>query len=190
VPTKERYEPLPPVTRLPGLLWSRLGRVGRALAIAAGLALVAAIIVLAPKIADTKESNAARDRREAAEARESEIARLQELVRPRTGTTDTPANPRADLERQITTDARGRPDVNRVLRTQCTAIPGGEGRYSCTAVTSDLPGGEVSREGSIGFPYRAIAAGRELTWCRIAGSPGEGSNKGKPLVAIPARCGG
>ncbi len=106
-------------------------------------------------------------------------------MRPRTGTTDTPANPRPDLERQITVDARSRPDVNRVLRTQCTVIRGGGGRYSCTAVTSELPGGEVSREGAIGFPYRAIANGRELTWCRIAGQPGRGLEQGQAAGCDP-----
>ena len=167
-----------------------MGRLGRSLVVLAGLAAVAAVVVLAPRIADTKRDNADRDRREAAEAREREFARLQELMRPRTGTTDTPGSPVLDLERLVTADARGRPDVNRVLRTDCEPIRGGAGRYSCTAVTSDLPGGEVSREGSIGIPYRAIADGSELTWCRIAGSPGEGSNKGKPVAEIPASCGG
>ena len=186
----DRYEPLPPVTRLPALAWSRMGRAGRAITTAVGLALIGAVIVLAPQIADIRGENAERDRRETAEARERQIAKLRELMRPRAGTMDTPANPRPDLERLITADARARPDVNQVLRTECEPIRGGAGRFSCTAVTSDLPGGEVSREGSIGFPYRAIASGRELTWCRIAGSPGEGSNKGKPLAEIPAKCGG
>jgi hypothetical protein len=167
-----------------------MGRAGRAITTVAALALIGVIIVLAPKIADTRKDNEARDRREAVEAREREIARLQELMRPRTGTTGAPEKPVPDLERLVTADARGRPDVNRVLRTDCEPIRGGGGRYSCTAVTSDLPGGEVSREGSIGIPYRAIVDGRELTWCRIAGSPGEGSNKGKSVAAIPARCGG
>ena len=187
---EERYQPLPPVTRLPALLWSRMGRVGRGVVVTVGLAAVVAVVVLAPKIADTKEDNAARDRREAAEARTREIARLRELMRPRTASTDDPGSPVLDLERLVTADARTRPDVNRVLRTECEPIRGGGGRYSCTAVTSDLPGGKVSREGSIGIPYRALADGTDLTWCRIAGSPGEGSNEGKPIAEIPAACGG
>jgi len=186
----ERYRPLPPVTRLPGLLWSRMGRPSRALAIAAGVAAIAAVVVLAPQIADTKRDNAERDRREVAEARERQIRELKQLVRPRTGTTATPANPVPDLERLITADARARPDANRVLRTDCERIRGGGARYSCTAVTSDLPGGEVSREGSIGFPYRALADGRELAWCRVAGRPGEGSLEIRKLYEVPRACGG
>ncbi len=61
---------------------------------------------------------------------------------------------------------------------------------SCTAVTSDLPGGEVSREGAIGYPYRAVARGRQLTWCRIAGRPGEGSLELRRKYEIPRACGG
>ena len=186
----ERYQPLPPVTRLPALAWSRMGAVSRTLAIAAGLAVIATAVALAPQIADTKRDNAARDRREAAEAREDRIRELRRLMRPRSAAIAAAASPVAEIERLITADARGRPDVDRILRTDCERIRGGGGRYSCVAVTSDLPGGEVSREGSIGFPYRAIVRGEGVSWCRIAGRPGEGSNKGKPLVAIPIACGG
>jgi len=166
-----------------------MGAVLRALTVLLALGAVAAGAILAPRIADTKESNAARDRREAAEARAQQIRELLELVRPRTGTA-TAADPQRDLERLITADARSRPDAGRILRTDCEPIRGGAGRFSCTAVTSDLPGGKVSRAGSIGYPFRARVKGRRLTWCRIAGRPGEGSNKGRPLVEIPAACGG
>src|SRR5687768_4715356 len=101
-----------------------MGRAGRSITIALGLALIGAVIVLAPQIADIRGDNAERDRREAAEARERQIANLKELMRARTGTTDTPANPRPDLERLITADARRRPDVNQVLRTECEPIRG------------------------------------------------------------------
>ena len=185
----DRYEPLPPVTRLPALIWSRMGRVLRALAILAALCAAAAVAILAPKIADTKSENEARDRREAAAAKLQQIRDVQELQRPRSATSAA-ADPRGDLERLITADARSRPDARRVLRTDCEAIPGGAGRYSCTAVTSDLPGGKVSRAGSVGFPFRALVRGKRLTWCRISGRPAEGSLKLRALVAIPPSCGG
>ena len=186
---EDRYQPLPPVTRLPGLLWSRMGMVARVLTALATLGVAAAVAVLAPRIADTKSENEARDRREAAAAKAQQIRDVQELQRPRSARS-TAADPRADLERLITADARSRPDARQVLRTDCEAIRGGEGRYSCTAVTSDLPGGKVSRAGSVGFPFRALVRGKRLTWCRISGRPAEGSLKVRALVAIPRACGG
>ncbi len=165
-----------------------MGRPGRTVAIAAGLGLIVLAVALAPRIADIKDDNAARDRREAVEARERRIQELKQLMRPGAGTIATPASPTADMERLIGADARGRRDVKRVLRTECRRIRGGGGRYSCTAITSEAVGG--GSVGALGVPYRALLRGRNLTWCRIAGRPGEGSNKGKPLVAIPLSCGG
>lgn len=185
---EDRYEPLPPVTRLPALLWSRMGRASRILAIAAGLALIAIAIALAPRIADIKDDNAARDRREAAEARARRIDELKRLMTPRTAAIAASASPAPAIERLIGADARGRRDVKRVLRTDCNRIRGGGGRYSCTAITSIAVGG--GSVGAVGVPYRAILRGRNVTWCRIAGHPGEGSLKGKPLVPIPLTCGG
>ena len=78
--------------------------------------------------------------------------------------------------------------MKRVLRTECERIRNGGGRYSCTAVTSNVVGG--GSVGALGVPYRAIVRGDDVTWCRIAGQPGEGSNKGRPLVGIPLACGG
>jgi hypothetical protein len=166
-----------------------MGPVARGLATLAALGALVAVVLLAPRISDTKSENAARDRREAEEARARQIREIRELQRPRSATSSA-ANPLSDLERLITTDARSRPDARRILRTDCEPIRGGSGRYSCTAVTSDLPGGKISRAGSVGFPFRALVKGRRLTWCRISGQPGEGSNRGRPLVAIPLACGG
>lgn len=119
----DRYEPLPPFTRLPALLWSRMGTAFRALTVLLVLGAVAAVAILAPRIADTKESNAARDRREAAEARSLQIRELRELVRPRTGTAAA-VHPQPELERLITADARRRPDAGRILRTDPSACGG------------------------------------------------------------------
>ena len=187
--SQDRYQPLPPVTRLPALLWERMGVVARGLAVLAAFAAMAAIVVLAPRISDTKSDNEARDRREAAAVTARQIREIRALQRPRSAAY-TGANPQPELERLITADARSRPDARQILRTDCKPIRGGGGRFSCTAVSSDLPGGEVSRGGSVGFPFRAIVEGRRLTWCRVSGQPGEGSNRGRPLVPIPTACGG
>ena len=187
--SRDRYQPLPPVTQLPGLLWTKMGTGARALVALAALGAVVAIVLLAPRISDTKSENTARDRREAAAVTARLKRRVRELQRPRTATAGA-ADPVADLERLITADARSRPDAGRVLRTDCEALPDSGGRFSCTAVTSDLPGGNISRPGSVGFPFRALVKGRRLAWCRISGQPGEGANQGRPLVPIPRACGG
>jgi len=187
---EDRYQPLPPITRLPALLWARMGTTARALAMLAALGAGAVVVALAPRIADTKSDNDSRERREAAEVKARQIRELRELQRPRTGRTGRTGDPRPDLERLITADARSRPDAGGVLRTDCKAIRGGGGRFSCTAVTSDLPGGDVSRAGSVGYPFRALANGRRLTWCRIAGRPAEGALELRAVSAIPRACGG
>lgn len=184
------------MSQLPGWLWARMGRVARALVLLAALGVITAGALLAPKIADTIQDNEARDRREAAEARARVIRDLKELQRPRSARSTHRQRPLVvlDLERLITADARSRPRAGRVLRTDCAGIASDPSRtrFSCTAVSSDIPRGKGSRGGSIGFPFRALVDFRSgtLTWCRIAGRPGEGSNKGRGLVAIPTRCGG
>ncbi len=184
------------MTQLPGWLWARMGRVSKALVVLAALGVITAAALLAPQIAGTKRDNEAQERREAAEARARAIRELKELQRPRTGRSAQQSRALVvlDLERLITTDARSRPQVGRVLRTECEAIPADAARtrFSCTAVSSDIPKGERSRGGAIGYPFRALVDFRtgRLAWCRIAGRPGEGSNKGRGLVEIPARCGG
>ncbi|HEV2723494.1 MAG TPA: hypothetical protein VGV10_02590 [Thermoleophilaceae bacterium] len=187
---EDRHEPLPSLARLPGFVWARMGRATRAAAVLIALGAVVAVIVLAPKIAENRRQDAARERREAAEFRERRIRSLRELQRPRAGRATNSENPVPELERLITADARSRPRAERVLRTECDPIRGGEGRYFCTAVTSDIPGDEHSRAGVVGYPFRAVARGRRLTWCRIAGQPGEGLVRERGLSTIPTACGG
>ena len=78
----DRYEPLPSVTELPGVLWRKLGRGGR---IALGVALVALVatgIALAPGIMESKEERAETERRERAERRERLARELRTEQRP------------------------------------------------------------------------------------------------------------
>ena len=185
----DRHEPLPSLTRLPGFVWARMGRVARAAAVIGALVAVAAVVVLAPKIAESKRETSARERREAAELRARRIRRLRELQRPRRGTAASSGGAVADLERLITADARKRPGAGRVLRTKCDAAEGGGGRFFCTAVTSDIPAGKSNPAGVVGYPFRAVVRGRRLTWCRIVGRPGEGLLR-RERPTIPRACGG
>ena len=187
---EDRHEPLPSLGRLPGFVWARMGRPARLATLLAGLGLIIAAIALAPQIAENKRENSARERREAAEFRALRIRRLRELQRPRAGTARTSGEAVPTLERLITADARGRAGAGRILRTKCERIQRGAGRYFCTAVTSDIPAGEDNPAGVVGYPFRAVIRGRRLTWCRIAGRPGEGLLRRERLATIPRVCGG
>jgi hypothetical protein len=80
-----------------------------------------------------------------------------------------------------------------VKRVDCRALNGRRDVIvSCVAVTSDIPGGDVSRGGSVGYPYHArvqLDSGR-FAFCRLAGRPGEGSLGTGVHVALSAACGG
>lgn len=186
---EDRHEPLPSLARLPAFVWARMGRLARAAVVVVAVLVVAAVAVLAPKIAENKRDEAARERREAAEHRAQRIQRLRELQRPRSARATGAGDPVAELERLITADARRRRDAGRVLRTQCDPVRGGGDRYFCTAVTSDIPAGKSNPAGVVGFPFRAVVRRRRLTWCRIAGRPGEGLLR-RERPTIPRACGG
>lgn len=65
------------------------------------------------------------------------------------------------------------------------------GRYECLATTSRFSHGPGER-GAIGYPFRArvdFVAGT-YAFCKISGRAGEGGMRGRPLVEVPAICGG
>ncbi|MBN1528434.1 MAG: hypothetical protein JW895_05205 [Thermoleophilaceae bacterium] len=195
----DRYEPLPGLLSLPGFLFRKLGPRGRVAALALGalaaVGLAAAAVVLVPRITETKRDNAAAEREERAAAIERERRRLIAEQRPHPGT--GPAGDRAALTRSIeasvTRDARARVAAGdlsppRALYSICRPLEGGGGRLSCTAVTSEVPGGE----GVVGHPFRVLAdypAGR-YRWCKVSGRAGEGSFTRLLNVPVPKACGG
>jgi hypothetical protein len=202
--SEDRYEPLPGVLKLPGFLIGKLSPRGRRLfwigaAITLiGLAALAAVMV--PRITENKREQDRRDR--AAEARalvERRVA-LRREQRPHVGraATSGAAALEAALQRAIVADValrlRAGTVGNPAMRADCKRLGtiGPRIAFSCTAVTSDIPGGAVSRGGVVGYPYRALGdpRTRRFTFCKVAGRPGEGSNTGRALVAIPAACGG
>jgi hypothetical protein len=202
--SSDRYEPLPGILEIPGWLFRKLTRRGKlvtSLVIALVVAAVTVgLILLVPVIIDTKRDNAARDRREAAAHRREQIARLtreQRPVRGGLGDVATVGAAIAGLQEQIATDAAGRVRSGEletaVKRVDCRTLGGRRDVVlACVAVTSDIPGGEVSRGGRVGYPYRArvhLDSGR-FAFCRIAGRPGEGSLGTGVSVALSSSCGG
>ena len=170
-----------------------------ALALLALAGLVALAIVLVPRIGESKREHAERERAEKARALAERKRRLRSEQRPRHGRATGPGSALVPaLERAITADVGRRVAAgalpNIAKRTECERL--GERRariaYYCTAVTSDLPGGDVSREGIVGYAYRALAdpATGRFAFCKFTGQPGEGSLIGEPLVALPKPCGG
>ncbi|HYP48088.1 MAG TPA: hypothetical protein VEQ61_05575 [Thermoleophilaceae bacterium] len=213
----DRYEPLPGVLELPGVLIRKLGPRGRrALALVALLALaglIAGAIVLVPEIDRTKRENAERERRETAERREAQRRRLIAESRPQRGRSrvaraaSLPARRAVvgDLEAAILADARRRVRSGKLkpppaIRTECTVLrytpdplkrlTRRRGRYLCVAVTSDLPEA-AAYAGVVGHPFRAqvvFGSGR-FTWCKWAGRPGEGAYRSRAPVQLPRACG-
>ena len=196
-PDAGRRRPLPPLSRLPAVLWGSLG-VGGRVGLGVGLlVVVVAAAVWVPRGLQTTRDNQASDRRTADAQRATEVRRIERMQRPR-ATKVSPAPParlEAALSAAILADSRARPGATRARRVSCTGEPGHSGptrRFACTAVTSDVANANDSGRGVIGYPYRAVVngpAGR-LTWCRVAGRPGEGSLLPRGATPVPRACGG
>jgi len=183
----DRYEPLPPIARLPAFLWRRIGRAGRALvAVVVAAALIGGVLSI-PGIRESKEQARERDARVDAQRRESRERELRALVRPRV--LASLSVPR--LEAAIARDARRRTGDD-ILRADCEPDPRGGGRLACLAVTAEIPRTDLSSGGRLGHPYSALAdreRGR-ITYCRAFGVPAEGALRRRRAVTIPRACGG
>lgn len=192
----DRYEPLPPVYRLPGWLWARMGTPARAATVAAALAALAATAILAPKLAQINSDNEEAERREIAADRIATRKRVREEQRPHRAMANGSGQVAllAALKSRIEADARARPGLSPVKRVACRTpdrAGGPRTRYACTAVTSVIVSTNGGR-GVVGYPYRALVerqSGR-LTWCKVAGSAGEGSFNPRNRTPIPRACGG
>jgi hypothetical protein len=96
------------------------------------------------------------------------------------------------VEASITRDARARVESGELPPPSaryaiCKRLRGYAGRLSCTAVTSEVPGGGV-----VGHPFRArvsLDSGR-YTWCKVSGRAGEGAFTQLLNVPVPKACGG
>jgi hypothetical protein len=185
------------------------------------VALVAGLAVAIPAIVETKAEHAATERRATAQARAARIAELRAELRsvdgrgtPSRGLSGAAAISArwalaADLATAVEADARSRAAAGELAhaptRVECVRFPVGvdvpnpaadpglrRGRYSCLAVTAEIPAQSSTRGGTIGYPYRALVdfpSGR-YTFCKISGRPGEGSLTRRIDVTVPPACGG
>ena len=115
----------------------------------------------------------------------------------------------AGLEAALLADARTRRSLGAKRRTYhsavCSGYPKSIGRpapqddlgrrtavMECLAVAAEVKPSEVTTGSMIGQPFRALVDfehGR-YSWCQIAQTPGEKAIPGKPVVKVPAACGG
>lgn len=212
----DRYEPLPGFFELPGWLWRKLPRWGKVAVVAAGAGLVALAIVLSPVIQSSKERHARDEAALSARIQRQQIAAIQREQRPRLAR-GTPAGKEvaarerlvASVAASIKADANKRAAAGEfngpILRVQChpyppsaSTVPADQvpsratGRYSCLAITSDIPATSGNTAGVVGHPYRTkvdFRTGR-YAFCKIRGRPGELAFRSDRRIQVPPVCGG
>jgi hypothetical protein len=182
---------------------------------------IAALIVAIPAITDSKGDRAAAERRATEQRHAQRLAQLRAELRLVNGR-GTPARGlegaaalaarralAADLTAAVKRDANARARSGElarpVMRAECERYPRGAhgedpatdlgsstGRYSCLAVTADVPGTEYNEASAVGYPYRALVdfPSGEFTYCKVSGKPGEGSLVREFPVKVPRACGG
>jgi hypothetical protein len=212
----DRYEPLPGIAGLPGWIWRRLPTAGKVAIALLPFLVIALVILLGPDIDRSKEDRARAQAERLSRQRAERVARLRVEQRPRFGR-GTPAG--SDVARRTTllgearaaveTDARRRVAAGSldgpVRRVECEPYPrtvegkGAHldparetGRYSCLAITRDVPASERAEASAIGHPYRMridFTSGR-YALCKVAGRAGEGSLGAAAIVTVPRACGG
>ena len=212
----DRYEPLPGLLQLPGYVWRRLPRAAKLAVVAASIGAVALAIALRPNIERGKREHARQEAARSARIERQIIEQTRREQRPRFGRgAAAGADPAARRRLVASAAASIRADANTraaagefhgpVLRVQCEGYPvtAGDGhpeehlslrsaRYTCLAVTSDIPATEGNRPGVVGHFYRArinFANGR-YAFCKIRGRPGEMAIKRRKSVPVPRVCGG
>jgi hypothetical protein len=215
-PEGDRYEPLPGIAGLPGWVWRRLPKAGKAAIALFPFVVIALVILLGPGIDRSKEDRERAQSERLARHRAERMARLRVEQRPRFGR-GTPAGPDVARRTALLGEARAAVEIDArrrvaagsldgpVRRVECEPYPRtveGEGaqldparetgRYSCLAITHDVPAGERAEALAIGHPYRMkidFTSGR-YALCKIAGRAGEGSLGAAAVVTVPRACGG
>ena len=210
----DRYEPLPGFFELPGFLWRKLPRAGKAAVAAVGVGLVVLAIVLSPVIQRSNKHKAQADAALQARLDRQEVAQIRREQKPRFGRgtaagPDVAARERlvASAAASIKTDANQRAAAGEfhgpILRVKCDPYPPSSasagqatsrptGRYQCLAVTSDIPATAGNRAGAVGQLYRTKLDFRNgrYAFCKIRGRPGELAVRLNALVPVPQVCGG
>lgn len=199
--TAPRDVEIPPVPWRKLLVWTGVGAV----------VLAAALAFAIPRINDTKAERAAQAQAEEARAAAANRERALKVMEPRLGSAKALA-PAAgasaaevaaardallrDVESAITADAKKRVATGELssVRGPTTCEPAQaarEGVFDCFTVARVVPRSETSSGGAIGYPYRAALDYRDFTYafCRVEQFPGE---KLVPdpskVVQIPAAC--
>jgi len=212
----DRYEPLPGFFQLPAYFWRKLPRAGKIVVAALGVGLVGVAIALSPVIERSKEQHARSEAEAAARLERQQIAQIHREQRPRFDRAapagkDIAARGRlvASAAASIKADASKRAAAGEfngpALRVQCRPYPRSAaivpadrmpskaiGRYSCLAVTSDIPATAGNRAGLVGHPYRTKIDFRNgrYAFCKIRGRPGELAIRSDPRIRVPPVCGG
>jgi hypothetical protein len=212
----DRHEPLPGLAGLPAYVWRRLPRAGRIAVVLAAVGAVVLAVLLAPTIQESKKERADQEARDAARAKVELIAGIKRAQRPRYGhgaaagsdlgargtlMAATADSIRADASKRAAAGEFNGP----IKRVECQPYPRSAtgpgalddpaqrvGRFSCIAVTSDIPATSGNRAGIVGHPYRArvdFGTGR-YAFCKIRGRPGELAVQARKSVAVPRVCGG
>jgi hypothetical protein len=215
-PEGDRYEPLPGMAALPGWVWRRLPKAGKAAIALFPFVVIALVILLGPGIDRSKEDRERAQSERLARHRAERMARLRVEQRPRFGR-GTPAGPDVARRTALLGEARAAVEIDArrrvaagsldgpVRRVECEPYPrtvagkGAQldparetGRFSCLAITHDVPAGERAEALAIGHPYRMridFTSGR-YALCKIAGRAGEGSLGAAAVVTVPRACGG
>jgi hypothetical protein len=212
----DRYEPLPGIAGLPGWIWRRLPTAGKVAIALLPFLVIALVILLGPDIDRSKEDRARAQAERLARQRAERVARLRVEQRPRFGR-GTPAGSDVARRTALLGDARAAVEIDArrrvaagsmdgpVRRVECEPYPrtvegtGAQldprretGRYSCLAITRDVPAGERAEASAIGHPYRVkidFTSGR-YALCKVTGRAGEGSLGTSAMVTVPHACGG
>lgn len=187
------------------------------LAVATAIGLVIAI----PAIDDNKRDRSAADQQATKQRHAQQVAELtaqQRLLRGR-GTPSRGLEGGAAVaarralahdvavavERDAVARVRAGELDRQVLSAQCERYPRGArgedpatdlssrtGRYSCLAITTEVPPSQLNEGSGIGYPYRALVdfPSGTFTYCKVSGRPGEGSLTRETPVTVPRACGG
>ncbi len=211
----DRYEPLPGIAGLPKWIWRKLPRAGRVALALLPVAAIALIVLLGPGIDESKDERARAEQERRAQLEAERVARVRAEQRPRFrrgaaagGDLAARAALVAALPPAIEADARRRVAAGildgPIRFVECEPYPRSvdgrgahvdpsrqTGRYSCLAVTREVPATESNEGALIGHPYRVkvdFDSGR-YAFCKVAGRPGEFSIGRLAIVPVPEVCG-
>ena len=176
----DRYQPLPPLLKIPAFLWGKLSRTGKAVAALAGVVLTVGGTLLVVSLVHEGNRVSAEERRAIEARRAQKVRDLKADQRPRRAAVPADASPVRVLERGIDRDVRARVAAGTMPgppgRTACTGV----GRAGVTPTTRSFNCfAQVTRHRSTGrtivsgqrFVARADLPQGRVTWCKANPRP-------------------